>query len=65
MTHYPRVDSFVELYHLIELFSIKRDLPVDKDTEDFFERFEEHCEKLDLDVEEMKKRFQLYKLPGH
>ena len=54
-----RVAYFNELVDLIELYSFKRDLPVDEETADFFEKLKLNCERLDLDYEAFKKSFNI------
>lgn len=59
MNKIERVDYFCELYNLLNVYSYKRDAPVDDETADFFVKIKKYCCLLDLDYEHFKREFDL------
>jgi len=59
MNNVVRTEYFAELFNLIEVYSFKRDLPIDDEMKDFFTKVKSLCGLLDLDFNTLKKEFNL------
>ncbi|MBO8162164.1 MAG: hypothetical protein H0Z34_00425 [Brevibacillus sp.] len=59
MDRVHRVKIVSELFDLLNVYSFKRDQPIDEDTANFFEKVKHCCDLLELDYDAFKKEFGL------